>query len=122
MNMFIWLAVGGVIGWLASRNVRTGGQQRELFRDVAVGMTGGLLGGFLTPLVWVASDAQSGFSPPSLVVSLLGAVALLAILTVVRNWSPALEARAPHWNRPTWTRGLASTSLRKRPFARIPKD
>jgi uncharacterized membrane protein YeaQ/YmgE (transglycosylase-associated protein family) len=85
MNIIIWLVVGGFIGWLASRFMHTSGQQ-GIVLDVVVGIGGALLGGwFLTPLLGVSTINQSNFSLPSLVVSLLGAMALLAIVKLMRR-------------------------------------
>lgn len=85
MNIIIWLVVGGLIGWLASKLMHTGGEQGVL-RDILIGVAGALLGGwFLTPLLGSATINQSDFSLPSLVVSLLGSMGLLAIVRIVRR-------------------------------------
>ena len=85
MNIIIWLVVGGLIGWLASRLMHTRAQQ-GIFIDVGVGVVGALLGGwFLTPLLGVSTINQNNFSLASLVVSLLGAMALLALVRFVRR-------------------------------------
>ena len=87
MNFIIWLIVGGVIGWLASLVMRTDGQQ-GLFLNVVVGIVGAMLGGwFLSPLFGVSTINQNNFSLPGLLVSLLGAVILLAIVNLVRRGS-----------------------------------
>lgn len=87
MNFIIWLVVGGVIGWLASLLMRTDGQQ-GLFLNVAVGVVGALLGGWLiSPLVGVGTINQDNFSAPALLVSFAGAVVLLAIVNLVRRGS-----------------------------------
>jgi uncharacterized membrane protein YeaQ/YmgE (transglycosylase-associated protein family) len=83
MNIIIWLVVGGVIGWAASAVMRT---QEGLLRNVVVGIVGAALGGwFLSPLVGVSTINQSNFSAASLVVSFLGAIALLAIVNLWRR-------------------------------------
>lgn len=85
MNIFIWLAIGGLIGWVASILVRTDGRQ-SAFLNVVVGIVGAVLGGwFLSPLVGVSTINQSNFSPAGLLVSLIGAVALLTIVNLVRR-------------------------------------
>ena len=87
MNFIIWLIVGGVIGWLASLVMRTDGQQ-GLFLNVVVGIVGAMLGGwFLSPLFGVSTINQNNFSLPGLLVSLLGAVILLAIVNLLRRGS-----------------------------------
>ena len=85
MNIIIWLAIGGLVGWLASVVMRTDGQQGILL-NVVVGIVGAILGGWiLSPLVGVATINQSNFSLAGLLVSLVGAVILLAIVNLVRR-------------------------------------
>ena len=85
MNLIIWLIVGGLIGWVASMIMRTDARQGILL-NVVVGIVGAFLGGwFLSPLFGVSTINQSNFSMPSLVVSLVGAVALLGIVNIVRR-------------------------------------
>jgi len=86
MNIIIWLAVGGLIGWAASAVMRT---HEGILLNVVVGIVGAGLGGwFLSPLVGVSTINQSNFSVPSLLVSFLGAVILLAIVNFVRRGAP----------------------------------
>jgi uncharacterized membrane protein YeaQ/YmgE (transglycosylase-associated protein family) len=83
MNFITWLVVGGIIGWIASLIMRTDARQ-GLFLNVVVGIVGALLGGwFIAPLLGTGTINQNNFSLSSLVVSLLGAVALLAIVNLI---------------------------------------
>jgi len=85
MNFIIWLAVGGLIGWVASMLMRTDGQQ-GIILNVVVGIVGAFLGGWLiAPMFGVATINQNDFSIGGLVVSLLGAVVLLAIVNLVQR-------------------------------------
>ena len=87
MNLIIWLVVGGLIGWVASMMMRTNGQQGVLL-NIVVGIIGAAVGGFLiSPLVGIPSINQGSFSIGALVVSLIGAVILLAIVNLVRRGS-----------------------------------
>jgi uncharacterized membrane protein YeaQ/YmgE (transglycosylase-associated protein family) len=87
MNLLIWLVVGGVIGWLASMIMRTDAQQGVLL-NVVVGIVGAMLGGWLiSPLLGVGTINQANFSIGALVVSLVGAVILLAIVNLFRRGS-----------------------------------
>jgi uncharacterized membrane protein YeaQ/YmgE (transglycosylase-associated protein family) len=87
VNFIIWLVVGGVIGWLASLIMRTDAQQ-GIFLNIIVGIIGALLGGWLiSPLVGVGTINQNQFSIGSMLVSLVGAVILLAIVNLVRRGS-----------------------------------
>jgi uncharacterized membrane protein YeaQ/YmgE (transglycosylase-associated protein family) len=85
MNILIWLIVGGVIGWLASLIMRTDGQQGILL-NVVVGIVGAFIGGWLiSPLVGVGTINSSGINLGTVLVSLAGAVILLALLTLFRR-------------------------------------
>lgn len=87
MNIVVWLVIGGLIGWIASVVMRTDGQQGILL-NVIVGVVGAILGGWLlSPLVGVSTINQSNFSVPGLLVSLAGAVILLAAVNLVRRRS-----------------------------------
>jgi uncharacterized membrane protein YeaQ/YmgE (transglycosylase-associated protein family) len=84
MSIIIWLIVGGIVGWLASLVMRTDGQQ-GLILNVVVGIVGALLAGWLiSPLVGVGTINQ-GISIASIVVSLIGAIILLAIANLFRR-------------------------------------
>jgi uncharacterized membrane protein YeaQ/YmgE (transglycosylase-associated protein family) len=87
MNLLIWLVVGGVIGWIASMIMRTDAQQGMLL-NIVVGVIGAMLGGWLiSPLLGVGTINQSNFSIGSMVVSLVGAVILLAVVNLFRRGS-----------------------------------
>ncbi|MCW7536301.1 GlsB/YeaQ/YmgE family stress response membrane protein [Aquabacterium sp. A7-Y] len=87
MNFIIWLVVGGVIGWIASMIMRTDAQQGVIL-NIVVGIVGAALGGWLiSPLVGVPSINQDAFSLGAMLVSLVGAVVLLAVVNLVRRGS-----------------------------------
>ena len=82
INLILILIVGGLIGWIASIVMRTNGQQGILL-NIVVGIVGALLAGFLlAPLFGTGTLTQGDFSLPALLVSLLGAVILLAIVNL----------------------------------------
>jgi uncharacterized membrane protein YeaQ/YmgE (transglycosylase-associated protein family) len=85
MNIIVWLVVGGLIGWLASVLMGTDARQ-GIILNVAVGIVGAVLGGWLLgPLVGAGSINQGDFSLPGLLVSFLGAVILLFLVKLVRG-------------------------------------
>ena len=87
MGLIILLVVGGVVGWLASLIMRTDAQQ-GLFLNVVVGIVGAVLAGFIiTPLVGGAPITSGALSIQSVLVSLAGAVVLLAIVNLIRRGS-----------------------------------
>lgn len=88
INLIVWLVIGGLIGWVASMIMRTDAQQGVLL-NVVVGIVGAALAGWLiSPLVGVPTINQDAFSFGALVVSLLGAILLLAIVNLFRRGSP----------------------------------
>ena len=85
MNFIIWLVVGGLIGWVASMIMRTNGQQ-GIILNVIVGIVGAFLGGWLiSPMVGVPTINQDAFSVGALLVSLVGAIILLAVVNLVNR-------------------------------------
>jgi uncharacterized membrane protein YeaQ/YmgE (transglycosylase-associated protein family) len=86
MGILIWLIVGGVVGWLASIIMRTDAQQGVLL-NVIVGIVGALLAGFvISPMIGVGTINQ-GVTLSTFLVSLVGAVILLAIVNLFRRGS-----------------------------------
>jgi uncharacterized membrane protein YeaQ/YmgE (transglycosylase-associated protein family) len=83
LNFIVWLIVGAIIGWLASQLM---GQREGLLLNIVVGVVGAFLAGLvLTPFLGITTINQGNFSLPALIVSLLGAIALLAVVSVFRR-------------------------------------
>jgi uncharacterized membrane protein YeaQ/YmgE (transglycosylase-associated protein family) len=79
------LIIGGILGWLASIMMHTNAQQ-GIVLNIIVGIVGALLAGLLLMhLFGIGTINQSNFSLPALLISLLGAVILLAIVNLVRR-------------------------------------
>ena len=85
INFILWIIAGALIGWVASIIMRTNNRQ-GLISDIIVGIVGAFVGGyFLSPLFNVGTINEGDFSIPALLVSLGGAVILLAISKLFRN-------------------------------------
>jgi uncharacterized membrane protein YeaQ/YmgE (transglycosylase-associated protein family) len=85
MGIILLLVVGGLIGWVASMIMR---DNTGLLLNIVVGIVGSILAGFvLTPLIGGAPITSGVISIQSILVSLLGAVILLAIVNLVRRGS-----------------------------------
>jgi uncharacterized membrane protein YeaQ/YmgE (transglycosylase-associated protein family) len=85
MNFIVWLVIGGLLGWVASMIMGTNARQ-GIILNVVVGIVGAFLGGLLlAPLFGTGTINQSDFSIGSLLVSLLGAVILLAVVNFFRR-------------------------------------
>lgn len=85
MGIIIWLIVGGIVGWLASLVMRTDAQQ-GIVLNVVVGIVGAFIGGLLIgPLLGAPSINSGAITIMSVVVSLIGAIILLAIVNLFRR-------------------------------------
>jgi uncharacterized membrane protein YeaQ/YmgE (transglycosylase-associated protein family) len=85
MNIIIWLVVGGLIGWVASIVMGTDGRQGILL-NVVVGIVGAFLGGWLFGGAFGGSTINEGnLSFSGLMVSLVGAVILIAVMKFFRG-------------------------------------
>lgn len=85
MSIIVWLIVGGIIGWLASKIMRTDAQQ-GIFLNVIVGIIGAFIGGWVGGMLGVGGNINQGdFSLSGLLMSLVGAIVLLAIVNLFRR-------------------------------------
>ena len=83
VNFIVWIVVGAIIGWVASMIMRTRG---GLLVNIIVGIVGAFIAGLvLTPLLGIGTINQNNFSLPALIVSLLGAIILLAIVSLFQR-------------------------------------
>lgn len=83
MGLIILLIVGGIVGWLAGLIMR---DNNGIILNVVVGIVGAILAGFVvTPLIGGAPITSGVISIQSIIVSLLGAIILLAIVNLVRR-------------------------------------
>ncbi|MDZ7843563.1 MAG: GlsB/YeaQ/YmgE family stress response membrane protein [Anaerolineales bacterium] len=84
MNLIIYLIAGAIVGFIASRIMKTDSQQ-GLILDIVVGVIGAFLAGyFLSPLLGVGT-INDAITLPTMLVTLLGAVILLWIFKMVRR-------------------------------------
>ena len=82
LNLLLWLVLGALAGWIASKIMGTSGQQ-GLLLDIVVGIVGAFLGGILMNVL--GFSGTTGFNIYSLLVAIVGAVVLLAIVKAVRG-------------------------------------
>lgn len=81
----VYLVVGGIIGWIASIVMHTNGQQGVLL-NVIVGIVGAFIAGYvLTPLFGISTIGQGNYGLPAILVSLFGAIILLAVVNMFRR-------------------------------------
>ncbi len=84
VSIIVWLVMGGLVGWIASMIMGTDAQQ-GIILNIVVGIVGALIGGWLIGPLLGAGSINEGISVMSFVVSLIGAIILLALLTLFRR-------------------------------------
>jgi uncharacterized membrane protein YeaQ/YmgE (transglycosylase-associated protein family) len=83
MQVVVWLIAGGVVGWVAGLLMK---RRDGLVLNIIIGIVGSILGGwFVAPFVGVTTIDQGAFTLASLLVSLAGAIILLAIVNFGRR-------------------------------------
>ena len=86
MGIIIWLIVGGIIGWIASMIMAAPVKDASVL-NVVVGIVGAFLGGWIGGMLGIGgADINDGdFSLSGLLLSLVGAIVLLAIVNLFRR-------------------------------------
>jgi uncharacterized membrane protein YeaQ/YmgE (transglycosylase-associated protein family) len=78
MGWIVTIIIGGIIGWIASIVMKTNAQM-GIIANILVGVVGSLLGSWLAGVLGVpATSAVVGY-----IISIVGAVILIAILKVL---------------------------------------
>jgi len=80
MDLIVWILFGGLVGWVASMVMGTGG---GLLWDIGVGIVGAVIGGFIMNLL--GQSGVGGFNLYSFLVAVLGACVLIAIVRAMRQ-------------------------------------
>jgi uncharacterized membrane protein YeaQ/YmgE (transglycosylase-associated protein family) len=75
--------IGGIVGWLASLIMRTDAQQGVLL-NVVIGIVGAFIGGLIFNR---GNINEAPLSVTAFIVSLIGAVVLLAVVNLFRRGS-----------------------------------
>jgi uncharacterized membrane protein YeaQ/YmgE (transglycosylase-associated protein family) len=84
MNLIIYLIAGAIVGYIASRIMRTNSQQ-GLILDIVVGVVGAFVAGwFLTPIFKVGT-INDAITLPTMLVTLGGAILLLFVVNLFRR-------------------------------------
>jgi uncharacterized membrane protein YeaQ/YmgE (transglycosylase-associated protein family) len=84
MDTLIYLMIGALVGWVASRLMGTD-RQMGLLLNVIVGIVGAFITGwFISPILGISTINEGNYSLPALLVSLGGAVLLLAVVNLYR--------------------------------------
>jgi uncharacterized membrane protein YeaQ/YmgE (transglycosylase-associated protein family) len=82
MNIIIYLIVAAVIGWIATEIMH---DRSNLLINIIVAVVGAFLAGyFLTPIFHVGT-INDAITIPTMLVTLLGAIILLAIIHLITH-------------------------------------
>lgn len=77
MGIASWVIFGAIAGWMATRLLH--GEGRGCLTNMVIGVGGAILGGAVYTLIR-GEDFVFHFNLPSLIVAVVGAIALIAIL------------------------------------------
>lgn len=83
-NIFIWLILGGISGWLASKIM---GKDKEMGAgmNILVGIIGAFVGGWLAGVFGLGP--ATGLNIWSFIISIIGSVILLSIVSLFKGKS-----------------------------------
>lgn len=77
MDIILWILLGALAGWIASKIMKTDAQMGAL-ANIVVGIIGAFIGGFVVRIL--GGGDVNELSIPGLLTAILGAVILLAIV------------------------------------------
>jgi len=82
MNWIVWIIFGALAGWIASI-VMGKNKQMGAIANIVVGIVGAFIGGWI--MSFFGAQGVTGFNLPSLLVAIVGAVALLFVVGLLRR-------------------------------------
>jgi len=77
-----WIVLGLIAGWIASKIV--GGSSQGIFLDIALGIVGALVGGFLYSTL-LGGPGVTGLNIGSIIVSIIAAIIVLWVYHAVTS-------------------------------------
>jgi uncharacterized membrane protein YeaQ/YmgE (transglycosylase-associated protein family) len=89
MVLLSWIVVGAIAGWLSGQVLK--GRGSGVRRNIVVGITGGVIGGFLAVIVFQVPNAVNGLNLVSTLLAFLGAVVLSIVVRMSRGRGNALH-------------------------------
>jgi uncharacterized membrane protein YeaQ/YmgE (transglycosylase-associated protein family) len=82
MNLIIYLIVAAVIGWVATEIMH---DRSNLLINIVVAIIGAFLAGYFLSPIFHVGTINDAFTVPTMLVTLLGAVILLAVVNLFRR-------------------------------------
>ncbi|MGV8026603.1 MAG: GlsB/YeaQ/YmgE family stress response membrane protein [Anaerolineaceae bacterium] len=81
-NIIIYLFVAAVIGWVATEIMHT---RQDLLINIIVAVVGAFLASYFLSPIFKVGSINDAITLPSMLVTLLGSIILLAIVRLVRR-------------------------------------
>jgi uncharacterized membrane protein YeaQ/YmgE (transglycosylase-associated protein family) len=85
MLSFIWWLIIGLVAGALARLLMPGKDPMGLIATMILGIVGSLLGGLLSSLIW--GTGPNGFQAGGLILSIIGAIVVLAVWRMIRSRS-----------------------------------
>ena len=82
MNILIYLIVAAVIGWVATEIMH---DRSNLLINIVVAIVGAFLAGYFLSPIFGVGTINEAITVPTMLVTLLGAIILLAIVRLLRR-------------------------------------
>jgi len=82
MNLLIYLIVAAVIGWVATEIMH---DRSNLLINIVVAVVGAFLAGYFLSPIFKVGTINDAITVPTMLVTLLGSVILLAIVNLFRG-------------------------------------
>lgn len=82
MNLIIYLIVAAVIGWVATELMH---DRSNLLMNIVVAVIGAFLAGYFLSPIFKVGTINDAITIPTMLVTLLGSVILLALVRLVRR-------------------------------------
>jgi len=82
MNLIIYLIVAAVIGWVATQLMH---DNSNLLINIIVAVVGAFLAGYFLSPIFHVGTINDAFTIPTMLVTLLGSIILLAIVNLFRG-------------------------------------
>jgi len=82
MNLLIYLVAAAVIGWIASELMH---DRNNLLMNIVIAVVGAFIAGYFLSPIFGVGTINDAVTLPTMLVTLLGSVILLAIVRLVRR-------------------------------------
>jgi uncharacterized membrane protein YeaQ/YmgE (transglycosylase-associated protein family) len=82
---FVWWIVIGLVAGLLGRAIMPGRQPMSWLLTLGLGLTGSIVGGLISSVLFRTDPTEAGFHAGGLVMSTVGAVIVLAVYSRIHN-------------------------------------